>query len=77
MTTLYRYYYIVVLPPSALGRLAHLEIELPMVFKLTNTALGNATHSGVLEFVAEEGRMYMPHWVSLKLWELIIVIIGL
>jgi hypothetical protein len=23
------------------------------------------THAGVLEFVAEEGRIYLPYWVSI------------
>lgn len=24
---------------------------------------GNLTHAGVLEFIAEEGRVYIPRWV--------------
>ena len=56
------------MPPSALQRLANLEIELPMVFKITNSNVVPAkiTHSGVLEFVAEEGRIYMPHWMMVS-----------
>ena len=35
-----------------------------MLFKLTNEAAVKSTHCGVLEFVADEGRIYMPYWVS-------------
>ncbi len=28
---------------------------------------GKVTHCGVLEFIAEEGVIYMPHWVRLPL----------
>lgn len=34
-----------------------------MLFKVENSATGRITHCGVLEFVAEEGVVYMPHWV--------------
>lgn len=34
-----------------------------MLFKLTNEAAVKSTHCGVLEFVADEGRIYMPYWV--------------
>ncbi|KAJ9528421.1 hypothetical protein QJQ45_020302 [Haematococcus lacustris] len=53
----------VILPPSALHQLASLHIEYPMLFKVESTG-GRTTHCGVLEFVAEEGQVYMPHWVS-------------
>lgn len=57
------------LPPSALNRLTMLHIRYPMLFELTNEALDVRTHSGVLEFVAEEGRVYIPQWMmeTLKL----------
>lgn len=42
---------------------ASLHIEYPMLFKVDNPASGRSTHCGVLEFVAEEGVVYMPHWV--------------
>lgn len=35
-----------------------------MLFKLENRASGKRTHCGVLEFIAEEGMLYMPYWVS-------------
>lgn len=57
------------LPPSALNKLTMLHIRYPMLFEITNEALNIRTHSGVLEFVAEEGRVYLPSWMmeTLKL----------
>lgn len=43
---------------------ARLHIVYPMLFKLTNSRLGRNTHCGVLEFVADEGKIYLPYWVS-------------
>ena len=40
-----------------------MNIEYPMLFKVENTTTGKSTHCGVLEFTAEEGCVYMPHWV--------------
>ena len=34
-----------------------------MLFKLTNKKMKRETHCGVLEFVADEGRIYIPYWV--------------
>ena len=42
---------------------ARLNIMYPMLFKITNDTTGTSTHCGVLEFVAEEGRAYLPRWV--------------
>jgi ubiquitin fusion degradation protein 1 len=53
------------MPPSALEKLSKLHIEYPMLFELINTPLEKTTHAGVLEFVAEEGKVYMPHWVCI------------
>lgn len=53
----------VIMPPSALDRLAFLQIEYPMLFKLSNPAAGRVTHCGVLEFVADEGFIYLPYWM--------------
>lgn len=36
-----------------------------MLFEARNKSAGTVTHCGVLEFVAEEGRCYLPHWVPL------------
>ena len=54
---------LVFLPVSALEILANLNIVYPMLFELKNTTDGSTTHCGVLEFVAEEGRVYIPEWV--------------
>jgi hypothetical protein len=35
-----------------------------MLFEVTNPAEGNKSHCGVLEFIADEGAVYMPYWVS-------------
>ena len=53
----------IIMPPSALEKLSRLNISYPMLFKLSNGAHDRQTHCGVLEFVAEEGRIYVPHWV--------------
>lgn len=42
---------------------ARLNIQYPMLFKLTNKRTNRETHCGVLEFVADEGRIYLPYWV--------------
>lgn len=41
-----------------------------MLFKLTNKNSDRMTHCGVLEFVADEGICYLPHWVSGTSWSL-------
>ncbi len=51
------------LPLSA----ASLHIEYPMLFRASNTAAGRTTHCGVLEFVAQEGHVYLPRWVRVML----------
>lgn len=56
-------------PPWAHGpvnrlRAASLHIEYPMLFRLEGVHSKRETHCGVLEFIAEEGVVYMPHWVS-------------
>lgn len=51
------------LPVSSLNKLTRLQILYPMMFQLTNEANGFKTHSGVLEFTAEEGRAYIPTWM--------------
>jgi hypothetical protein len=35
-----------------------------MLFQVENRREARSTHCGVLEFIAEEGMMYMPYWVS-------------
>ncbi|KAL8463853.1 hypothetical protein ACS0TY_033704 [Phlomoides rotata] len=53
----------VIMPPSALDRLASLHIDYPMLFELRNGATERVSHCGVLEFIAEEGVIYMPYWM--------------
>ncbi|KAL4431959.1 hypothetical protein ABPG77_000226 [Micractinium sp. CCAP 211/92] len=55
------------LPPSALDRLAQLHIDYPMLFQVENRRDGRSTHCGVLEFVADEGMVYMPYWMMTNL----------
>ena len=38
-----------------------------MLFNVTSASSGRSTHCGVLEFVAEEGVVYMPHWMMQNL----------
>lgn len=54
----------VIMPPSALDKLTRLHITYPMLFELHNGARERMTHAGVLEFIAEEGKIYLPFWVS-------------
>ena len=54
----------IILPPSCLEKLAHLEISYPMIFELTNPRyLQRRLHCGVLEFIAQEGMIYLPYWM--------------
>lgn len=55
----------VIMPPSALDKLTRLHITYPMLFELHNGARERLTHAGVLEFIAEEGKIYLPFWVRL------------
>jgi ubiquitin fusion degradation protein 1 len=54
---------LVILPPSALSKLQHLQIDYPMLFEVENKEAKQMTHAGVLEFIAEEGRCYIPNWM--------------
>ncbi len=42
---------------------ASLHIDYPMLFELRNDSAERVSHCGVLEFIAEEGMIYMPYWV--------------
>jgi len=59
----------IIMPPSALDQLSRLNISYPMLFKLTNKGKGSnrSTHCGVLEFVAEEGVVFLPYWMMQNL----------
>jgi ubiquitin fusion degradation protein 1 len=54
----------ILMPTSALDKLTRLHITYPMLFELYNGQKQRTTHAGVLEFVAEEGKVYLPNWVS-------------
>jgi hypothetical protein len=46
---------------------ANLELEGPWSFQLRNPkSAALVTHAGVLEFIAEEGVVYLPPWVCLS-----------
>ncbi|KIL69834.1 hypothetical protein M378DRAFT_184212 [Amanita muscaria Koide BX008] len=54
----------IIMPPSALAYLTSLDLESPWMFQLRNPANAAAsTHAGVLEFIAEEGCVHLPHWM--------------
>ncbi|XP_076369361.1 ubiquitin fusion-degradation 1-like isoform X1 [Tachypleus tridentatus] len=57
----------IIMPPSALDHLTRLNIVYPMLFKLTNSKTNRVTHCGVLEFVADEGKVYLPYWMMRNL----------
>eukprot|EP00357_Protocruzia_adherens_P004026 CAMPEP_0115036634 /NCGR_PEP_ID=MMETSP0216-20121206/42244_1 /TAXON_ID=223996 /ORGANISM="Protocruzia adherens, Strain Boccale" /LENGTH=297 /DNA_ID=CAMNT_0002416509 /DNA_START=39 /DNA_END=932 /DNA_ORIENTATION=+ len=67
----------IILPGSALTRLAHLHVTYPMIFQVINPEVHLSTHCGVLEFIAEEGNCYFPYWMmeNLGLYEGAIVTI--
>lgn len=44
---------------------ASLHIDYPMLFELRNQGAERVSHCGVLEFIAEEGMIYMPYWVGI------------
>merc|ERR1712153_128188 len=53
-----------ILPPtSAMQMLAQLRIDYPMLFELIPHNGAKHLHCGVLEFVAEEGFVYVPFWM--------------
>ncbi|OCH93384.1 UFD1-domain-containing protein [Obba rivulosa] len=54
----------IIMPTSALAHLTTMDLEHPYMFKLRNPANPAAsTHAGVLEFIAEEGCVHLPHWM--------------
>uniref|UniRef100_T1PES2 Ubiquitin fusion degradation protein 1 homolog n=1 Tax=Musca domestica TaxID=7370 RepID=T1PES2_MUSDO len=53
----------IIMPPSALDSLTRLNVEYPMLFKLINNKKARTSHAGVLEFVADEGKCYLPYWM--------------
>jgi len=57
----------ILLPPSAFDTLARLQVDYPMLFRLTSITDERMTHCGVLEFTAEEGTCYIPFWMMQNL----------
>ncbi|XP_071177901.1 ubiquitin recognition factor in ER-associated degradation protein 1-like [Mytilus edulis] len=57
----------IIMPPSDLDQLTRFHIQYPMLFKLKNNQQNRHTHCGVLEFVADEGRIYIPNWMMRNL----------
>ncbi|XP_021739549.1 B3 domain-containing protein At3g19184-like [Chenopodium quinoa] len=57
----------IIMPPSALDRLASLHIDYPMLFELRNDGANRVSHCGVLEFIAEEVTIYMPYSCSTQM----------
>ncbi|PRT56559.1 Ubiquitin fusion degradation protein 1 [Wickerhamiella sorbophila] len=55
------------IPQSALHKLTTLHISYPMLFEIRNEESHGCTHAGVLEFTAEEGRVYLPEWMLANL----------
>ncbi|KAG0466661.1 hypothetical protein HPP92_018241 [Vanilla planifolia] len=49
------------------GDKTSLHIEYPMLFELCNTTTERVSHCGVLEFIAEEGMVYVPYWMMQNL----------
>merc|ERR1712216_217389 len=54
-----------ILPASALQELH--GASTPMLFEISDLRGTRRTHGGVLEFVAEEGRCYVPFWIIKQL----------
>lgn len=57
----------IIMPASALQMLSRLNVSYPMQFKLENKKRERSTHCGVLEFIAEEGKVYIPYWMMRNL----------
>jgi len=58
----------IILPPSILQHLTRMNITYPMLFRLTNkAATDRVTHCGVLEFIADFNRCYIPNWMMRNL----------
>jgi len=54
----------IIMPQSALASITQMDLEPPWMFKLRNPENPAAsTHAGVLEFIAEEGCVHLPHWM--------------
>eukprot|EP01080_Neovahlkampfia_damariscottae_P011983 gene11983-5384_t len=54
----------IILPPSALDELSRLNVVYPMLFEIISDKNNKMTHSGVLEFSGDEGKVYLPFWIQ-------------
>lgn len=57
----------IILPQTALNALARRHISWPMLFEVSNPNTKKRTHSGVLEFISDEGTCHMPYWMMQQL----------
>jgi len=57
----------IIMPPSALESLSRLNISYPMLFKIENKDKQRSSHTGVLEFIADEGKVFLPGWMMRNL----------
>ncbi|KAI0124983.1 ubiquitin fusion degradation protein UFD1-domain-containing protein [Xylariales sp. AK1849] len=57
----------ILLPVSSLDKISKLHVQWPLTMELVNGEKERHTHAGVLEFVAEEGRAYLPQWMMQSL----------
>ncbi|KOB88567.1 hypothetical protein PFDG_02899, partial [Plasmodium falciparum Dd2] len=57
----------IILPQPALNALARGHISWPMLFEVSNPYTDKRTHSGVLEFISDEGTCHMPYWMMQQL----------
>ncbi|KAH8178044.1 ubiquitin fusion degradation protein UFD1 domain-containing protein [Sarocladium implicatum] len=57
----------IILPPSALDKVSKLHVQWPLLMEMINGEKGKQSHAGVLEFIAEEGRAYIPQWMMVTL----------
>ncbi|KPM37221.1 hypothetical protein AK830_g9354 [Neonectria ditissima] len=53
----------IILPASALDKVSKLHVQWPLLMEMINGEKGKHSHAGVLEFIAEEGRAYIPQWM--------------
>ncbi|KAF7559717.1 hypothetical protein G7046_g4427 [Stylonectria norvegica] len=57
----------IILPPSALDKVSKLHVQWPLLMEMINGEKEKHSHAGVLEFIAEEGRAYIPQWMMVTL----------
>ncbi|KAL8054392.1 hypothetical protein ABFX02_05G134400 [Erythranthe guttata] len=57
----------IILPPSSFSLILYNRIQYPQVFKLQSYKTNAISYSGVMEFDAEEGNVYLPEWTMQNL----------